>query len=93
MEDFGFIFVKFGQVLVICVDLFLFDWIVEFFELQNVVLVLLYVQVCDQFECDLGVLVSEVFVWFDEILMVVVLLVQVYCVILYDGLAVVFKIC
>lgn len=92
MIDLGLIFVKVGQVFFICCDLIFVDIVDEFVLLQDQVLLFFGVEVCVIVECELKQLVIMLFVCFDEIVLVFVLIVQVYVVMLCDGCEVVVKV-
>lgn len=84
-ESLGLIFVKFGQVLLMCCDLLLVDFVNEFVKLQDQVLLFDLVVVIVIIEKLFGVLVDELFDEFECELIVSVLIVQVYFVKLKQG--------
>lgn len=78
--DLGGFMIKVGQFMLLCFDVFLLEIMKEFEGLQDEVLVVLMLEVCVFVEVEFGILFECVYVWFDEMFVVVVLFGQVYCV-------------
>lgn len=92
LQDFGLIFIKFGQIFFICCDLLFDDIVNELVWLQDKVLFFLLELVVKCIEEQLGVKIEQVFVCFECELLVFVLVVQVYVVCLKSGEEVVVKV-
>lgn len=92
LEVLGFIFVKFGQMFFIWFDMVLVEFVIVLEWMQEKVVLILVECIYVIIEQELGVLVFKLFFLFDLVLLGCVLIVQVYCVVLYDGCEVVVKV-